>query len=80
MASFCKHGNEPLGSMKKAGYFLKICVTKDFSKNVPHHVVSLPLLGIDHLRASQFDENLLRNEGLRLGSSACRGISKLFST
>jgi hypothetical protein len=23
VAGFCEHGNEPLGSIKKAGYFLK---------------------------------------------------------
>jgi hypothetical protein len=37
MAGFCEHGNEPSGSIKKAGYCLKGCVSNDFSKNVLHH-------------------------------------------
>jgi hypothetical protein len=36
MASFCEHGNAPLG----ACYFLKSGVTSNFSKNVLHHGVS----------------------------------------
>jgi hypothetical protein len=40
MASFCEHGNEPLGSIKQAGYFSKSWVTNDFPKNLLHHGVS----------------------------------------
>jgi len=39
MSSFCEHGNEPSGSMKKAGYCLKSSVINDFSKDVLYHGV-----------------------------------------
>jgi hypothetical protein len=37
---FCEHGNEPSGSIKKAGYFLTGRVTVSFSNNILHHGVS----------------------------------------
>jgi hypothetical protein len=37
---FCKHGNEPSGSIKKRGYFLAGLVTIKFSNNILHHGVS----------------------------------------
>jgi hypothetical protein len=37
VAGFCEHGNEPSGSMKKAGCCLKIWVTISFSKDILHH-------------------------------------------
>jgi hypothetical protein len=40
VAGFCDHGNEPSGSMKKAGNYLTRYVTISFSKNVLHHGVS----------------------------------------
>jgi hypothetical protein len=40
MAGFCEHGNEPLGSIKKVGYFLAGSVTISFSNNILHHGVS----------------------------------------
>jgi hypothetical protein len=40
MADFCEHGNEPSGSIKKAGYFLTSSVTISFSNNVLHHGIS----------------------------------------
>jgi hypothetical protein len=40
MAGFCEHGNEPSGSIKKAGYFLTCRMTISFSYNVLHHGVS----------------------------------------
>jgi hypothetical protein len=36
VAGFCEHGNEPSGSIKKAGCL----VTISFSNNVLHHGVS----------------------------------------
>jgi hypothetical protein len=38
-AGFCENGNEPSGSIKKAGYFLTSRVTISFSNNVLHHGV-----------------------------------------
>jgi hypothetical protein len=40
VAGFCEHGNEPSGSIKKAGCCLTRQVTISFSKNVLHHGVS----------------------------------------
>jgi hypothetical protein len=40
MAGFCEQSNEPLGPIKKAGYFLTSLVTISFSNNVLHHEVS----------------------------------------
>jgi hypothetical protein len=40
MADFCERGNEPSGSIKKAGYFLTVLVTISFSNNDLHHGVS----------------------------------------
>jgi hypothetical protein len=37
MASFCEHGNEVLGSIKKGNYSLTNRVTTNFSKNIMHH-------------------------------------------
>jgi hypothetical protein len=42
MVGFCEHSNEPSGSIKKAGYFLKSWVTISFSNNVLHHGASVP--------------------------------------
>jgi hypothetical protein len=39
VADFCEDGNEPSGSIKKAGYFLISWVTIGFSNNVLHHGV-----------------------------------------
>jgi hypothetical protein len=36
----CEHGNEPSGSIKKAGYCLTKWETTSFSKNILHHAVS----------------------------------------
>jgi hypothetical protein len=38
MTGFCKHGDEPSGSVKK-GYFLVSSVTVNFSNNILHHEV-----------------------------------------
>jgi len=40
MAGFCERGNEPSGSIKKAGFFLTSWVTISFSNNILHHGVS----------------------------------------
>jgi hypothetical protein len=40
MEGFCEHDNEPLVSIKKAGYCLTICVTISFSNNILYHGVS----------------------------------------
>jgi hypothetical protein len=40
MERFSEHGNEPSGSIKKAGYFLTSLVTISFSNNALHHGVS----------------------------------------
>jgi hypothetical protein len=40
VAGFRDHGNEPSGSIKKAGYFLTSWVTISFSNNILHHGVS----------------------------------------
>jgi hypothetical protein len=40
LAAFCEHGNEPSGSIKKAGYCLTSRVTISFLKNILHHGVS----------------------------------------
>jgi len=37
---FCEHSNEPLGSLKKAGFSLTAWVTIDFSKTILHHGIS----------------------------------------
>jgi hypothetical protein len=39
LAGFCEHSNEPLGSIKEAGYFLESLVTISFSNNILHHGV-----------------------------------------
>jgi hypothetical protein len=41
VAGFCKHCNELSGSIKKAGYLLKISVTISFSNNILHRGVSI---------------------------------------
>jgi hypothetical protein len=38
VVGFCEHGDEPLGSIKKAGYFYKL--SGSFSNNILYHVVS----------------------------------------
>jgi hypothetical protein len=40
VAGFCEQGNEPSGSIKKAGNSLTRWVTIGFSKNILHHGVS----------------------------------------
>jgi len=40
VASFCEHGDEPLGSIKTADYCLTSQVTISFSKNIVHHGVN----------------------------------------
>jgi hypothetical protein len=40
VAGFCEHGDEPLGSIKKARYFLISEVKISFSNNMLHHGVS----------------------------------------
>jgi hypothetical protein len=40
VAGFCEHGNEPSGSIKKAGYFLISSVTIGFYNDILHHGVS----------------------------------------
>jgi hypothetical protein len=37
VAGLCEHGNEPSGSIKKAGYCLTSRVTISFSNNILHH-------------------------------------------
>jgi hypothetical protein len=44
VAGFCEYGNEPSGSIKKAGCYLTSWVTISFSKNILHHEVSGVLL------------------------------------
>jgi hypothetical protein len=39
VAGFCEHGNEPSGSVNKAGYFFDK-LTISFSSNILHHGVS----------------------------------------
>jgi hypothetical protein len=41
VAGFCKHGNEPSGSIKKASCYLIGRVTISFSKNILYHGVSM---------------------------------------
>jgi hypothetical protein len=36
VAGFCEHGDEPSGSIKKAGYLLISSVTISFSNNIAH--------------------------------------------
>jgi hypothetical protein len=40
VAVFCEDGNEPSGSIKKAGYCLTSLVTISFSTNILHRVGS----------------------------------------
>jgi hypothetical protein len=40
VVGFCDHSNEPLGSIKKAGYCLTSQVTISFSKNLLFHGVN----------------------------------------
>jgi hypothetical protein len=40
VAGFCEHGDEPLSSIKKAGYFLISSLTISFSNTILHHGVS----------------------------------------
>jgi hypothetical protein len=40
MAGFCEHGNEPSGSIKKAGYFFDKLSDYELSNNVLHNGVS----------------------------------------
>jgi hypothetical protein len=40
MVGFCEHGDESLGSIKKAGYFLRSRVTVSFSNNIVYHGVN----------------------------------------
>jgi hypothetical protein len=48
VADFCEHGNEPSGSIKKAGCcFDKVTVS--FSKNALHHIASKYIL-LDRIR------------------------------
>jgi len=37
VAGFCEHGDEPSGSIKKAGYFLISLMTIRFSNNIILH-------------------------------------------
>jgi hypothetical protein len=39
MAGFCKHGNEPSGSIRKQFFFDKL-FDNQFSNNILHHGVS----------------------------------------
>jgi hypothetical protein len=40
VAGFYEHGNEPSGSITKAGYFLTSWVTISFSNNILHYGTS----------------------------------------
>jgi hypothetical protein len=40
VAGFCEHGDVPLVTIKKAGYFMISRVTISFSNNIVHHGVS----------------------------------------
>jgi hypothetical protein len=40
VAGFCEHGDEPSGSIKKAGYFFDKLVTISYSNNILHHGMS----------------------------------------
>jgi hypothetical protein len=40
VVGICEHGNEPLGSIKKAGYCLTSRVAVSFSKNILQRGVS----------------------------------------
>jgi hypothetical protein len=41
VAGVFEHGNEPAGSIKKAGFFLTNWVTISFSNNILHHGISI---------------------------------------
>jgi hypothetical protein len=45
VAGFCKHGNEPSISIKKAGYCLTSSVTISFSKTILHRGLSITYTG-----------------------------------